>query len=265
MNIVTRRVKREAETVSHRETTEANHLRDFVLLDEASGFLLTTKSAGDMGPSGVPAAQRTAFLERSGYEASRVLRVQQRHTRKVIDMSDALSADACCESCREAAPEADGIVFAGESFAAGVTVADCMPILIHRTDYTGAAAILHSGFRGTGIAGEALRMLLIRNGDRSAVDYRAVFGPCISGSCYAIPAERAEKFRRDFGPDTAWHVNGSSYLDMRAANVRLLERSGIGEIVVFEDCTHCTPEFGSYRRDGGDFVRMLAIAGPFRK
>ncbi|MFW6388158.1 MAG: polyphenol oxidase family protein, partial [bacterium] len=158
---------------------------------------------------------------------------------------------------------ADGILFDRSAQAAGVTVADCLPVLLVAED-TPLSALLHSGFRGTGIVSVALRAMRELAGVE-AERVTAVLGPCIAGECYAVPRERAERFRNTFGVACAWHQGDQSYIDMRAANLSLLEAGGVQRVTVMNVCTHCDPRLGSYRRDGANFFRMLAIAGAFRE
>ena len=249
--------------------------RTWVSLDEAHGFSLTLASAGDMGPSGQPAEHRDTVLADAGYDRCIVLGVRQTHSRTVVDLRD--EENMAARIAEGVVPEADGILFDPYTQAAGVTVADCMPILlvpraghVDRTDSAGStppsqrisgiAAILHSGYKGTGIVTEALNRIQTDYGVPPS-DMRAVLGPCISGGCYAVPAERTDAFRREFGENTGRHDGGESFIDLRAANLNLLEAAGVPEITVFDDCTHCDARLGSYRRDGAEFTRMLAIAG----
>ncbi|MFP4644441.1 MAG: polyphenol oxidase family protein [Spirochaetales bacterium] len=250
----------------------------WVLLDEGSRFFMTTKYAGDMGPAGQAAGHRDRVLFEAGYDYRRTLCVRQTHSRTVVDLRNETRMHS--RIAEGGGPQADGILFDPMVQAAGVTVADCMPILLipraarDRSDGAGGskiapvrpkgtasvAAILHSGYRGTGIVTEAMRRLRSECGIAPS-DLCAVLGPCIGGECYAVPAERAEEFGANFGENTVSSDGGESYIDLRAANLNLLEAAGVPEIIVIDDCTHCEPRLGSYRRDGAGFTRMFAIAG----
>ena len=55
------------------------------------------------------------------------------------------------------------------------------------------------------------------------------------------------------------------YLDLRKANVSILEKKGIKNITVMENCTCCSENFYSFRGDGPEqFGLMLALIGYFR-
>ncbi len=223
-------------------------------VDSAIPFRISAECAGDMGPSGEPAAHRDRVLKQSGFDPACVLGVRQTHSTILCDLR---SGPPESES-----DEADGMIFDISRFAAGVTVADCMPILLTVAG-SAIAALLHSGWKGTGIVVNAVDELRSITG-ASASSISAILGPCICGRCYAVPAERAEQFRRRFGEDAGWRDGeGESYIDLRAANMRLLEEAGVVQATVVRNCTVCDPRLGSYRRDGSEFRRMLAVAGPF--
>lgn len=269
------------------------------------GFAVSTAECGDMGPSGLPAANREHVLRSIGYDPESVLGVRQTHSRDIADFysvtpgteprtfsdpaygfegrvvagvpggagvasvagaaggTDAAGLSGAAGVADAAGVAADGILFDPTVHAAGVTVADCLPVLLVADDAP-VAALVHSGFRGTGIVSVALKAMRELAGVEAG-RVTAALGPCISGECYAVPRERAERFRNAFGAQCAWHEGGQSYLDMRAANLSLLEEWGVQRVTVMDVCTHCDPRLGSYRRDGANFFRMLAIAGPFRK
>ncbi len=222
-------------------------------IDSRIPFRISADRAGDMGPSGEPAPHRERVLKASGLDPARVLGVRQTHSTIVCDLR---SGPPRLDSV-----EADGMIFDISRFAAGVTVADCMPVLLTVAE-SATAALLHSGWKGTGIVREAVDEL-VRITRSPASSISAILGPCICGRCYAVPAERAELFRRRFGEEAGFHRDGDSYIDLRAANVRLLEEADIARATVVRNCTVCDSRLGSYRRDGPAFRRMLAVAGPF--
>ncbi len=93
----------------------------------------------------------------------------------------------------------------------------------------------------------------------------AVLGPGIGPCCYAVDAGRAELFERQFGgPAVRDAAGGRAYLDLRAANAALLEAAGVREVHAAAECTACTGELFSFRRDGPGFGRMAAFIGASR-
>ena len=59
-------------------------------------------------------------------------------------------------------------------------------------------------------------------------------------------------------------VNTGYYLDLRKANINILEKKGVKSIKVIENCTCCGENFYSFRGDGAkQFNLMLALIGYF--
>lgn len=232
--------------------------------------VLSYASAGDMkfgDPSRV--GNRERFLRLEGIDPGRVLGLELVHSRAVV--FPALGEDSA-ELARRSGG-ADGIVLGdatvgvgtadgrpAEGRAASVTVADCMPIWILDRE-SGAYGILHSGWRGTGILAVALRLMAERLGTRPA-SVALVLGPAIGPCCYAVAEERAAGFSSEFGPGCVQRRGGSTYLDLRSANVSIAEACGVGQVLSIEACTSCDERLGSYRRQGGaSFTRMIAVCG----
>jgi YfiH family protein len=215
---------------------------------------LTLRSAGDMAfTPELDSPARLSLYRRLGVSPERVAGVRQIHSRIVFRVS----------SRRETAGlEGDGLVTGNPQLVLGVTVADCLPVFLYTLD--GAVfGVVHSGWKGTGIAAEAVRLIGAEFGippDRIG----AALGPCIGPCCYDVPEDRAELFSREWGDDSVRRADGKWYLDLARANVSLLEREGVSRIVAADACTSCTDALGSFRREGPQrFTRMLALIGRF--
>jgi hypothetical protein len=201
-------------------------------------------------------ANRESFLRDIGVEPEAARGVELAHTRNLIAPR---SEDDAAAMAREAGG-ADGILLDDPDLAATVTVADCMPIWILDRG-SGAFGLLHSGWRGTGILETALRFLVERRRAKPA-SIAAILGPAIGSCCYAVSEERAAEFAAEFGEETVARRGGSPYLDLRAANLALAERCGVGHLLSIEACTSCDERLGSFRRQGASsFTRMLAVCG----
>lgn len=214
---------------------------------------------GDMALSRrSPSAACALFLRSRAIPAASACSLRQVHSRRVVVLDDDTDVEALSRV------EADGMVTARPDLFLTITVADCLPIILD-DPATGAFALVHSGWRGTGIVLEALRLMNERFGARAA-DVRVTIGPGIGPCCYTVPEDRARQFAAEFGPgcvvQDSEHHGGAPRLDLRAANVALLERAGAREIAVVPDCTCCTTELGSFRRQGAQaFTLMLAYVG----
>ena len=211
--------------------------------------MISLAALGDMRVRPEPPRRVRAEIE-SVFPKKRFVWLAQEHTRIV------LPADPAGELCGQLG---DGLVTNNPETLIGVTVADCLPIFLWDM-VTGARAVCHSGWKGTGIVREAIKLMKTRYG-ASLGTIRAILGPCIHSCCYAVPQERARTFASEFGTETAFSLNGAWYMDIAAANKNILLDEGIESIHIQGECTCCDTRFSSYRRQGKAFTLMLALCG----
>jgi len=222
-------------------------------------MILTLESFGDMARSNPELGfVRAKLLRRFGLDESRFFQLEQVHS-KDVSLSD--EPDIMNK-------KGDGLIAAHTDHVLGVTVADCMPVfLFDRTKRK--HALVHSGWKGTGIAVEAVQKMKMRF-DCKPADITAVLGPSIRSCCYEVDEERGRLFEMLWGKDAVkWHEDSSGIrkpsLDLLKANIDLLDKNGLTDIRVVEECTACSEEFGSFRRQGPErFTHMLAIIGFFK-
>jgi len=215
---------------------------------------ISLRAAGDLR---LGSAARQAFFRSLGLPPEAVFACRQVHSRRVLPLHG--------ESPGETAEmEADGLATDAAEGILSVTVADCLPIFVYDRR-GGAFALLHSGWQGTGIVTEGVRLLCREYGAEPG-SLVAVLGPGIGACCYAVDAGRAELFEREFGGQAVRRpADGRTYLDLRAANAALLEAAGVREVHAVEECTACTPGLFSFRRDGPGFGRMAAFIGAIQR
>jgi polyphenol oxidase len=159
----------------------------------------------------------------------------------------------------------DGIITQRPELMPVVTVADCMPLFLY-DPVTKMFGAVHSGWKGTGIIGEAVRMAESRYGS-DPQNICVALGPHIRSCCYVVNSERAGYFRRTFCDDCvtpyependrscaqSWNKDGGRLyrLSLEKANLSVLDKAGIRDenITVADDCTSCCRIFGSFRRE----------------
>lgn len=148
---------------------------------------------------------------------------------------------------------ADGIITCNKDLVPIVTVADCMPIYIF-DPITGCFGVLHSGWKGTGIVIEALKLAKDKY-NAKAQDFRIIIGPHIKKCCYTVEKERAELFDKNISSSCIEKIDENTFrLSLEEANIEILKNFGIPRenITIIGSCTNCTspnnPVYGSFRR-----------------
>ncbi|GAB3703356.1 peptidoglycan editing factor PgeF [Spirosoma flavus] len=156
----------------------------------------------------------------------------------------------------------DALITSQLSLLVGVTVADCVPILIYDSANRAVAAI-HAGWRGTvgEIVLKTLTMMQEQYGT-NATDCYAYVGTCIDECAFEVGPEVAGQFDSAFkriDPFTQ-----KDCVDLKGANRQQLLNFGIPaeQIMVspFSTIEHNTDYF-SYRAEKGQTGRMLAAIG----
>lgn len=161
--------------------------------------------------------------------------------------------------------ECDGIVTNQPGVMIGVTVADCVPVLLLDPEKRVAAA-LHAGWKGTanGIVRKGVAALVEQFGSRPA-NILAAVGPGIGACCYEVDGPVMESFRKG---GNGWELFATATgadswrLDLAAANRHQLQAAGILDenIELSGRCVSCEPDlFFSYRRDKGDTGRQMGF------
>lgn len=218
-------------------------------VDRRPRAVLSTVLAGDMTPGSGDENRFRLFAELS-IAPERVHWVRQIHSRRVVTVKSNSIAGA----------EADGMIAADKDVVLAVTVADCLPVFLWEQE-DGKYALVHSGWKGTGIAGVAAAEM--RSGETSGRGVHAAIGPGIGPCCYNVAADRAAEFEK-WCARAVSRRNSVTYLDLREANLAVLEQFGIQSTAVADNCTACSPALGSFRRQGPDlFMRMVALFGHF--
>jgi len=218
---------------------------------------LSLKPAGDMAffkRNRLPYRKR--FFEQHAIDESRVYSLFQEHTHHVVKV------EGRKKPAKYHSISGDGMVAGEKNIFLSVTVADCLPVFIIDRQ-TGAYGLVHSGWKGTGIVLKATHLMEKKYGSRKK-DLNIIMGPGIGICCYAVPEKRFKLFASKFGKNTCRQEEGRYFIDMKKANLTLLENNGINDVDVITNCTCCDPVFHSFRRDGKEkFGLMMAVIGYF--
>ncbi|QJD80258.1 peptidoglycan editing factor PgeF [Spirosoma rhododendri] len=144
----------------------------------------------------------------------------------------------------------------------GVTVADCVPILIYDSGQRAVAAV-HAGWRGTvgRIVQETITQMQQQFGTQPA-DCHIYIGTCIDQHAFDIGPEVATQFDASLlgtNPQT-----GRTCADLKRANMNLCLAMGVPasqiEVSPFSTVAN-NDDYFSYRAEQGQTGRMLAVIG----
>lgn len=202
------------------------------------------------------AARRIAYVDSLGVSSLPIVVPQQVHgttVRTIVDGAVDVISDA------------DGLVYAGKTpLVMGVRVADCVPIVAF-DKASHVIGVAHAGWRGT-IGGIAPRLIdeMVQQG-ASIDEIHILIGPSIGACCYIVETDRARRFAQEIGASVVIENNGVSALDLKKANVQLLEAAGVNPqyFEVSDACTSCdTQSWYSFRKDTKEtFGEMMGFIG----
>jgi copper oxidase (laccase) domain-containing protein len=130
-----------------------------------------------------------------------------------------------------------------------VTVADCVPVFIAHE--SGAAALLHSGWRGTEARISSVAVERLVQLGNPAAELEVHLGPAICGGCYEVSPDV-------HGRLTGRAVDRPTTVDLRALIADHLHALGVRAITTSPWCTRChNDRFFSHR--AGDWGRQLGV------
>ena len=221
--------------------TPAGFVADARLAEAGFTGGVTTRAMGDMADP----AQRARALEMVGLGHLPAYDLKQEHGCVVHDLVSAPSQPRL----------GDGWCVHSPGRVALAYVADCMPIFVWDADGA-AAAVLHSGWKGTKANIAAVGVAALFRRGAAAASLRAVIGPHIGRCCYAV----GDDFEKYFRAGSLERRGGKLYLDLGAEARAQLISAGVPASAISSDaaCTACSGLFYSFRREKSG-TRMMAF------
>jgi YfiH family protein len=155
--------------------------------------------------------------------------------------------------------ESDALITSEANVLLCVSIADCTPVLIYEPKAKIIAAI-HAGWRGTEQMIVLAAIQKLKELGASPKEMFAFVGASASKEKYEVGFDVATLFEKHHFTELP---TGKFLLDVKGANVEQLTRSGVPQshIEVSPLCTITDARLHSYRRDGKQSGRMLAIIG----
>lgn len=158
--------------------------------------------------------------------------------------------------------EGDFIITNCANIGIGVLTADCLPIIMVDTQRN-AIGIAHAGWRGSvQKIGPIMLHALQKNFNANASDITVYCGPSALPCCYEVNQEFKENLEKDLAQKTIINRNGVLFFDLPLYNKLLLLNAGIPQenfISTYNQCTLCTPNYCSYRKEKDDDLRQVTL------
>ncbi|MBP9132301.1 laccase domain-containing protein [Candidatus Saccharibacteria bacterium] len=148
----------------------------------------------------------------------------------------------------------DALITSESKLALGLSVADCLPIIISDGIILG---IIHAGWRGTvlQIADKIVKRMLDMGLDENKAV--AAFGPCICKNHFETEGEAAISLSNLAGDD----YKGDKYFaDLIELNKQQLVKNGITNFDILGQCSIESGDWFSYRQSNGKTGRNMAVA-----
>ena len=150
---------------------------------------------------------------------------------------------------------ADGHIWFTPGTAAAVTVADCVPVFLAHP--SGAAALLHSGWRGTAAGITERAIASFNEAGFGPGSLRMHLGPAICGPCFEVSAEV-------YAAVTGSSAERARNLDLRSTIADRARQSGVRDIGISEWCTRCSRDQLFSHRAGDDGRQLGVLITPRR-
>lgn len=204
---------------------------------------------------------------RAGFGEAELVRGERRGFRPVLLRQVHSDIVHVVRSAPEERLTGDALVTGVPGLLLVVRTADCLPVFLV-DEANRAAAAVHCGWRGTKEKVLARTVEVMGATFRSdPAGLRAAFGPAVARDCYEVGAEVREAFLKAGFPPAVFSGRAGRtdkfLLDLVAANLFLLTRAGVDEsrVYVTGGCSHCRPDFYSYRRDPSERRRLHNFIG----
>ncbi len=155
--------------------------------------------------------------------------------------------------------DTDGIITKNKDLILSIQVADCIPIYLYDKGSQNIG-LIHAGWRGVtyGIVENSIKKMIEL--DSKPVNIKVLLGPSIRQCCFEIGPEVGKLFGKKFQKNVK---DDRTQLDLQSVVVEKLIKLNIksNNIIDVKECTHCSGQYHSYRRDGNDAGRMIAMIG----
>lgn len=161
-------------------------------------------------------------------------------------------------------PEENDIVMTNQpNVAVGVMTGDCLPLLLH-DPVNHAVAAVHAGWRGTvAMVAQKAVEAMHKNYGTLANDLKVYVGPCAKICCYEVGAELIDVVEKTpYARVSLYEWEDKVCFDIVQFNLQVLRSIGLPIRAIHRnenDCTICTPQYCSHRRQKEKAGRQINL------
>ena len=155
--------------------------------------------------------------------------------------------------------DTDGIIANNKDFILSIQVADCIPIYIY-DEKNQNIGLIHAGWRGVNLGIIENSIKRMKELDINSIDIKVLLGPSIRQCCFEVGPEVGGLFKKKY---QQMGKNDRTQLDLQNVIIdKLINMSIQNEnIIDVKECTCCSDNYHSFRRDGDKAGRMIGMIG----
>jgi YfiH family protein len=155
--------------------------------------------------------------------------------------------------------DTDGIITNNKDFILSIQVADCIPIYLYDA-HNQNIGLVHAGWRGINYSIIENSISRMKELESKPIDIKVLLGPSIRKCCFEVGPAVGKLF------DTKFQKTGKgdrTQLDLQNVVIDKLINMDIRSenINDIKECTCCSEQYHSFRKDGGKAGRMIAMMG----
>ena len=153
----------------------------------------------------------------------------------------------------------DGIITNNKNFVLSLQVADCIPIYLYDVQNKNIG-LIHAGWRGVALGIIENSINELERFDSNPINIKVLLGPSIRQCCFEVGPEVAKLFHNKY---QKIGENDRMQLDLQSVVIDKLINMNIHRenIIDVTECTCCSDNYHSFRRNGYKSGRMIAMMG----
>ena len=154
--------------------------------------------------------------------------------------------------------DTDGLI-TNNNFVLSIQTADCIPIYLYDIQNKNIG-LIHAGWRGVASGIIENSIIELNKLESNPINVKVLLGPSIRKCCFEVGPEVATLFRNKYqviGENDRKQLDFQSVIVDKLINMNI-HHENISDV---NECTCCSDNYHSFRRDGDKSGRMVAMMG----